>query len=465
MPKKLAEDLVVRMHDEIARHSGGIGVDALHRVLSDLVSRRTLQRRLGECVLRGSIRAEGKGRGIRYRTARTYIGERVGGLVVAEPLPPPAYVPLWTGSGEIVDYVRRPIHLRMPVGYDQSFLHAYVPNETYYLTEDVRTHLRRIGTTGEDLSPAGTSARRLLPRLLIDLSWASSRLEGNTYSFLETQRLIEFGQAASGKDLREARMILNHKQAIEYLVPGVESMPLQKHTVRAVHALLSEGLLADERHRGRVRTDTVEISGSVYNPIDMPSMIDMLFDVVLEKASMIADPFEQAFFLMVHVPYLQPFIDVNKRVSRLIANIPLISSNLCPMSFMHVPERAYVEAMLGVYELRRTELLRDVFVWAYARSCQRYLGVKSHQVVEPDPLRMVHHATLTAIVGDIIRGCNPADDPTIRRVAEHYAVKPSDVEDLVRIVHTVFANIHDGNCIVYKITLQEFMQWQAVRGQ
>ena len=85
---------------------------------------------------------------------------------------------------------------------------------------------------------------------------------------------------------------------------------------------------------------------------------------------------EQAFFAMVHLPYLQPFEDVNKRVSRLAANLPLIRQNLCPLSFVDVPERAYIDAILGVYELNRIELLRDVFIWAYERSCARYGAVR-----------------------------------------------------------------------------------------
>ena len=89
---------------------------------------------------------------------------------------------------------------------------------------------------------------------------------------------------------------------------------------------------------------------------------------------------------MVHIPYLQPFIDVNKRVSRPGANIPLIRHNLCPLSFIDVPERAYVEGTLGVYELTNIDLLRDVFVWAYERSCQRYIAIRA-TAAEPDPTR------------------------------------------------------------------------------
>ena len=96
----------------------------------------------------------------------------------------------------------------------------------------------------------------------------------------------------------------------------------------------------------------------------VPQLIVECFDRILATASAIADPFERAFFAMVQLPCLQPFEDVNKRVSRLAANIPLIRHNLSPLSFADVPRDLYTEAILGVYELNRTELLRDVFCWA-----------------------------------------------------------------------------------------------------
>ncbi|MBU3699034.1 MAG: Fic family protein [Candidatus Kapabacteria bacterium] len=460
MPIKLIDDLSERIVYEIARHTDGVSVDLLHGVLAEVASRRTLQRRLGDLLTAGTIVATGRGRGTRYRRAVAYAPAPAEPLVVAEPIPAPEYVPLFTGSHDIVEYVRRPLYLRTPVGYEQSFLDAYVPNDTYYLSADLREHFHRIGRTGEELHPAGTTARRLIDRLLIDLSWASSRLEGNSYSRLETQRLIEFGQLAEGKDVREAQMILNHKRAIEFLVADATAMTLNKQTIRTLHALLSRDLLTDNRDCGRVRSEIVEISGSVFYPLGVPLAIDPLLELILLKADRITDPFEQSFFLMVHVPYLQPFIDVNKRVSRLAANIPLIRHNLCPLSFIYVPERAYIEATIGVYELRRTELLRDVFIWAYERSCQSYVAVRNRPEVYPDPLGMLHQATLTEIVGEIIRNNMPADEPTIRRVAASHAEKPSDVEDLNRLTHRAFASMHDGNCAMYKVKPREYLRWK-----
>ena len=187
--------------------------------------------------------------------------------------------------------------------------------------------------------PAGTYARQLLGRLLIDLSWNSSRLEGNTYSLLDTDRLIRQGTQSKGKDVLEAQMILNHKAAIEFLVESAPVIGFNRHTILNLHGILSDGLLADPTASGRLRRIPVGISGSTFSPLSVPQQIQECFELVLEKTEKISNPYEQAFFAMVQLPYLQPFEDVNKRVSRLGANIPFIKHNLCPLSFVEVRER------------------------------------------------------------------------------------------------------------------------------
>ncbi len=211
---------------------------------------------------------------------------------------------------------------------------------------------------------------------MIDLAWNSSRLEGNTYSLLDTRRLIEFGEEANGRDHIEAQMILNHKDAIEFLIGTAEEIDFNRYTLLNLHALLSNNLLADPSASGRLRYVAVGIDQSVFHPLEVPQLIEESFDQLLQKASAIEDPFEQVFFVMVHLPYLQPFDDVNKRVSRLAANIPLIRSNLSPLSFTDVSQSAYTDAILGVYELNDVSLLRDVFFWAMNARLQdmRQLG-------------------------------------------------------------------------------------------
>ncbi len=203
--------------------------------------------------------------------------------------------------------------------------------------EPIRTELLAHGQAVGADEPAGTYARRIAHRLLIDLSWNSSRLEGNTYSLLETERLIQEGEAASGKGALEAQMILNHKDALEFLIDSAGEIDFNRYTLLNLHALLSDNLLADPMACGRLRSISVGIGRTVFLPLEGPQRIEECFQQILDTAAAIADPFEQAFFAMVHLPYLQPFEDVNKRVSRLAANIPLIKRNLCPLSFVDVP--------------------------------------------------------------------------------------------------------------------------------
>jgi hypothetical protein len=466
MPKKLPEDLNARIEAEIARHPEGVGIDDLHGVLADLVSRRTLQRRLGELADRKHISATGQGKARLYRALGSidiYVTQPEAAELVLEGHAPEVeiYVPITPAGREILDYVRQPIQHRKPVGYDREFLEAYRPNETGYLPAEIREHLNNIGRSPDGERPAGTYARDILGRLLIDLSWASSRLEGNTYTRLDTQNLIELGQAAEGKDRREAQMILNHKAAIELLVEQAEDIGFNTFTFFNLHALLSENLLADPNESGRLRSRIVEVSGTVFHPLGIPQQIDAYFRMILDKADAIEDPFEQAFFIMVHIPYLQPFVDVNKRVSRLGANIPLIRRNLCPLSFIDVPERAYVEGTLGVYEVKRVELLRDVFVWAYERSCQRYMAIRE-TVAEPDPVRLRQREALIVIVAEIVRSQQAPGEATVRAIAAGL-VPPQDLDRVVELAMDDLTHLHEGNVTRYRLRLSEYRAWQPMQ--
>ena len=378
MPKANSQAELNTITEAIGAHAGGVGVDALRTALGGDIPRRTLQRRLAQLVAEQRAEAIGVGRATRYRfvpivaMSNVVLGSLTG-HATAE-----TYIPTSPEGAEIRAYVRLPRQQRRPVGYKIEFLEAYQPNVTAYLPLKLREQLYELGRSPTTNAPAGTFVRDILSRLLIDLSWASSKLEGNTYTRLDTERLIEFGQTAEGKDAFETQMILNHKAAIEYLVYDPVHAALTPDTVIALHALLSDGLMPDPLTCGRIRHRAVDIGGSVYLPIALPQRLEELFAITVSMAAEIRDPFEQAFFLMVHLPYLQPFEDVNKRVSRLAANIPFIAHNLCPLSFVDVPQQAYVDGVLGVYELNRVDLLRDVFVWAYERSCQQYVRSEEH---------------------------------------------------------------------------------------
>ncbi len=353
--------------EKAVRDHPGITSTEIADVLGGQVPRRTLQFRLKRLVDDGRVLREGEGRWARYSAPGAAPNPAQPAAAADE-----AAVPLTPESQEIRAYLRQPLGARKPVGYNREFLNAYRPGETFYLPKSARARLAEIGArpvSGQE--PAGTYARQILNRLLIDLSWNSSRLEGNTYSLLDTKRLIEFGQEAEGRDRLEAQMILNHKDAVEFLVGNAAEIGFNRYTILNLHAILANNLLADEGAAGRLRHIGVGIDGSVYHPPETPQLVEECFDQLLATAAAITDSFEQSFFVMVQLPYLQPFDDVNKRVSRMAANIPFIRANLSPLSFTDLPRDLYVRATLGVYELNRIELLRDVFIWSYERSAAR----------------------------------------------------------------------------------------------
>ena len=201
-------------------------------------------------------------------------------------------------------------------------------------------------------------------------------MEGNTYNILETERLIKFGAEAEGKDRKEAVMILNHKAAIRHVVDNLAVINVGRRDLFDIHALLADGLLVDPAMAGRLRRMPVGISYSSYRPLDDAPSIEEEFDVLIGKAAAIEDPFEQSFFLMVHIPYLQAFEDVNKRTSRIAANIPLLKADLAPMSFLTMNDKDYIDGLIGIYELNDISLFRDAYIGVYLASADNYRAAR-----------------------------------------------------------------------------------------
>jgi fido (protein-threonine AMPylation protein) len=371
----------------------------------------------------------------------------------------PPFIPLSADSHDILAYINQPAQARKPVGYQADFLGAYRPNETWYLPAPLRRQLHNMGRTADADEPAGTYSRAILNRLLIDLSWASSHLEGNTYSRLDTRELIERGRAAQGRAPLETQMILNHKTAIELLVENIDSAAFNRYTLMNLHSALAENLLPNPADEGRVRQHAVDIGQSVYRPLSTPQQIEEMLDAVLNKANQIADPFEQSFFIMVHLPYLQPFADINKRTSRLAANLPLFRANLCPLTFLDVPDHAYSRATLGVYEMTRVELLRDLYVWAYERSTQEYLVIKQ-ELAQPDPLRLAWRGMIKETIRDVVM--QPGVDPLslIQRAAAERV--PEQVRANVQtLVIEELRRLHEGVLARYGLRPSDYAAWRA----
>ena len=463
VPKQILPDEFEAVLQAVTRFPDGGSAEHISGVLENKLPRRTLQRRLAFLVEQKRLIVEGRGRGSRYRVTSgdVVIEVPTGSLTLKANAPHvEIYIPISRAGMAIKHAVRAPIQNRRPVGYNRVFLDEYRPNETYYLSPETRQRLLELGRSPEGERPAGTYARQIFSRLLIDLSWNSSRLEGNTYSLLETERLLELGETAEGKNAQEAQMILNHKAAIELLVEQASEVAFNRYTILNLHALLSDNLLGDPRACGRLRVIPVGITKSTYHPLEVPQLIDECFQQILDTAAAIADPFEQAFFAMIQLPYLQPFEDVNKRVSRLAANLPLIRENLSPLSFVDVPKQAYLDGIQGVYELNRVELLSDVFVWAYERSCARYSAVR-RSLGEPDPFRLHYRALVAETIAEVVRGCmnKKIAGAFIQRVAAEKVIQ-ADQARFVEVVETEIMSLHEGNIARYHLRPFQYNTWR-----
>ncbi len=430
-------------------------------------TRRTLLNRLRLLMSDSRLVRVGAGRTTRYRLPEVGAGAGVPSpqaTADGDGLPDDESIPLSPEAKEILGAVRAPLEARTPVGFERGFLEEYRPGHSFLLTTEERVELRRLGQPRIHDQAAGTYARQILQRLLIDLSYSSSRLEGNTYSLLDTRQLLEFRRTAADKQGWEAQMLLNHKDAIEFLVDAAPEIGFDRHSILSLHALLASDLMPDPAAAGRLRRMLVGIGGSVYEPLGVPQLIEECFEQLLVTASAIEDPLEQALFALVYIPYLQPFDDVNKRVSRLAANIPFVKANLCPLSFLDVPRELYTRAILGVYELRRTELMRDLFLWAYRRSARRYQVVRQ-TVGSPDPFRLRHRDHLRQVVGEVIRG------PLDRRAAlEHVAawtrdeIPEDEQERFQTLIEEELLSVHEGNFVRYRVRPSEFCAWQKIWG-
>lgn len=453
MAKPVPGKELTAIEDAVRAHPDGITLGQIDAALEGTIPYRSLQRYLRQLTESGRLVRQGERRWTKY-----YLPAEAKAVSAAAP----DAIPLSKGGQDVRAYVSQSVERRKPVGYDRTFLDTYRPNVSAYLDKTERAHLLKIRTAKTGEQPAGTYAKQILNRLLIDLSWNSSRLEGNTYSLLDTKRLIDFGEEAEGKERLEAQMILNHKDAIEFLVSSAGDIGFNRYTVLNLHAMLANNLLADETAAGRLRHIGVGIERSAFHPLENPAVIGECFDQLLATASAIADPFEQAFFVMVQLPYLQPFDDVNKRVSRLAANIPLIRRNLSPLSFTDVPRQTYTEAILGVYEMNNVDLLKDVFIWAYERSAARYAAVRQ-SLGEPDPFRLRYREALQAIVGEIVR-----DRMSRRASAAHIAswvaqnIDEPDREHFREIAEREILGLHEGNFARYRIRPSEFAAWQDI---
>jgi Fic family protein len=272
----------------------------------------------------------------------------------------------------ILEYFNKPFFERDSRVYNFEFLEKYIPNQTSFLWEKYEL-LKTQYLDKEILSSYDYKENlRAIENLLIDLSFSSSKLEWNTYSYLDTEILIKYNNSAEWKTKFETQMILNHKNAIKYIIDNKKEITLSKEDFQNIHILLWKWLLTQD-YLWKIRSSEVTIWGSSYSPLDNHFQLEEQFEIFLKKLNQIKNPFEQSLFILVFIPYFQIFMDINKRTSRIWANIPLIKNGLIPFSFLQIKDRDYINAILAVYELNDVSLIRDIFVENYLLNMKRYI--------------------------------------------------------------------------------------------
>lgn len=337
-----------------------IGLPELMHKLGESFKERSVRRWLYLLIEEGAVRKIGQKRGTKY-------------IVVGRSEEAKSEISSCFSSAslKVIESIKKPLFERHPIAYADDWFNSYQPNSSYYLPEMLRQQLLASGERVNTKDPAGTYAHQIFNRLIIDLSYNSSRLEGNTYSLLDTERLLLHGDTAEGKLDEEKAMILNHKEAIRYLVDNAPKIEVSRNVICTLHFLLSDGLV-ESIEAGKVRRHGVRVGGSTYIPFEDPKRLEQQLEKIAHKAMQIRDPYEQSIFLLIHISYLQAFVDVNKRTARLSANISLIRGNLVPLAFSDVRVEDYMSAMIAIYELQNVRPLVDLYVYSYLRTCAAY---------------------------------------------------------------------------------------------
>ncbi len=425
--------------------------DLMHK-LGKGFKERSVRRWLYLLVLEGAVKKIGQKRGTKYIVSGRLEQSKIEISSCFS-----------SASLEIVNLIKRPLFERKPVSYANNWFESYHPNSSYYLSEALRQHLWFSGKRTNEQDPAGTYAHQIFNRLMIDLSYNSSRLEGNTYSLLDTERLLLHGDTAEGKLDEEKTMILNHKEAIRYLVDNASKLEVSRNVICTLHFLLSDGLL-ESSEAGKIRKQGVRIGGSTYIPFEDPKRLEKQLEKIAYKAAQIQNPYEQSIFLLIHISYLQAFVDVNKRTARLSANIPLIRKNLVPLAFSDISVEDYMSAMIAIYELQDVRPMVDLYVYSYLRTCAAYdstvkamgfdevrvryrkyrraivrsiilrklFGRKMRQFIDAEAIRFVPAKNRSEFIQDIIEDLEQMDESRLAGLG----VTPEQLQEWKKLSHS-----------------------------
>ena len=324
--------------------------DEIRQGISFMGSDATLKRLISNAVASGGVVVSGKARATRYSLSHQ--------AFITMPLDLDTYF--------AVEEDKRVIQST----FNFELIRDILPLVTLF-SEDELAHLNALQDEfRQHLSQlTDNEYRQEMERLGIDLSWKSSQIEGNTYSLLETERLLRESKTADGKTQEEAIMLLNHKYALRFVLDNPDYLQqLTVSRIEDIHSLLIKDLAVDKGIRHR----RVGITGTNYRPLDNEFQIREAMQDMCDLINSSTAVFDKALLALVLLSYIQPFVDGNKRTARITSNAILIANGYCPLSFRTVESFDYKKAMLVFYEQNNLYAFKQIFMQQFEFAVQEY---------------------------------------------------------------------------------------------
>lgn len=317
--------------------------------LPDIGGYATVKRELAKAVTEGTIVVSGQRKATRYSIAPS--------LGLLQPIDMEAYFSKEIDERDIREsYNFELIDLLGTVS-------LFTPQETSELNALQKTFAANLSKL------SATEYRKEMERLGVDLSWKSSQIEGNTYSLLETERLLLEKETAAGKSKDEAVMLLNHKEALDFILDNPDYLSeLTVTKIENIHSILVKELAVDRN----IRVRRVGITGTNYRPLDNEFQIREAMERTCTLVNGKQSVFEKALLVLLLLSYIQPFTDGNKRTARIVSNALLVANSYCPLSFRTVDSIDYKKAMLLFYEQNNVSAFKRIFVEQFEFAVETY---------------------------------------------------------------------------------------------
>lgn len=335
---------------DIIKNKGECSSKEVFDAIKLSISYATLKRILTKLIAENYIESIGKGKGTKYKISSAY--------ELIQPI-------------DIDSYYKKEIDEReIKEGFNFDIIKDVLANNSVFTNSELLKLKALQDEYANNIQQLTESEyKKELERLAIDLSWKSSQIEGNTYSLLETEKLLKEKETAAGKTKEEAVMLLNHKDALNFIIDTPDYLyPLTVSKIEDIHSILIKELAVERNLRRR----RVGISGTNYRPLENEFQISEALknscDLINNKESV----FEKALLALVLISYIQPFMDGNKRTARIVSNAILINKNHCPLSFRTVDSIDYKKAMLLFYEQNNISNFKEIFINQFEFAVKTY---------------------------------------------------------------------------------------------